>query len=265
MEGHLRNPNAKELLHHLFPPLAFLIDECFEAFSEDVVKEVSSPLLTRKAIKMLKQNLSEREQVIWKALGDYWIQPRSNWQGHAVPYKPFFHGGWSPGVVVVPDDEEKIPLASNIHVSFKLRTKACLMHSKPYVQAKKSSGEEDLTSEASEVVAKVTGGYDEFRDELMRKRARIALCTYSRTRTNNRELTVHRGEYLQVSSTFIIHTQSIVVLLGSQVLDDDRKWWKCKNTSGEVGYVPHTLLKALIYTDSFDVMMGEDDIYRQPR
>ena len=72
-------------------------------------------------------------------------------------------------------------------------------------QAKKSSGEEDLTSEASEVIIaapsnKRVGGYDEFRDELMSRKARIALCTYSRTRTNNRELTVHRGEYLQVCS-----------------------------------------------------------------
>ncbi len=34
-----------------------------------------------------------------------------------------------------------------------------------------------------------------------------------------------------------------------QVLDDERKWWKCRNEEGEVGFVPSTMVKAIIYTD----------------
>ena len=50
-------------------------------------------------------------QVIWKALGDYWRQPRENWEGTVLPYRPTFFGGWSPGIVTFPEDD--IVLARN--------------------------------------------------------------------------------------------------------------------------------------------------------
>ena len=50
-----------------------------------------------------------------------------------------------------------------------------------------------------------------------------------RTRFVHRELSVTKGEYLEV-------------------MDDTKKWWHCRNSAGETGFVPHTLLKALIYT-----------------
>ena len=95
-----------QLLHHLFPPLAYLVDECYELFDEDLVKDVVAPLPTRKAVRMMSQGLGEREQVIWKALGDYWRQPRSNWNGDIPAYRPIFQGGWSPGIVSLPDDDD---------------------------------------------------------------------------------------------------------------------------------------------------------------
>ncbi len=64
------------MLHHLFPPLAFLVDVSFEEFGDELVKDVVAPLPTRKSVKMLSECLNSREQVIWKALGDYWRQPR---------------------------------------------------------------------------------------------------------------------------------------------------------------------------------------------
>lgn len=64
----------------------------------------------------------------------------------------------------------------------------------------------------------------------MAKKKRIALVTYSRERTNGRELSVVKGEYLEV-------------------LDDEKQWWKCRNSGGEVGYIPHTLAKAILYMD----------------
>lgn len=76
LQGHLHDPEAGELLHHLFPPLAFLVDECYELFDEDLVKDVVSPLPTTKAVVMLSKSLSAREIVIWKALGDCWQTTR---------------------------------------------------------------------------------------------------------------------------------------------------------------------------------------------
>ncbi len=79
-------------------------------------------------------------------------------------------------------------------------------------------------------VESMFSGHDDFRDQLMSRNGRIALVMYSRERQNFKELSVEKGEYLEV-------------------MDDTKKWWHCKNSSGETGYAPHTLLKALIYTD----------------
>ena len=76
MEGHISNPSAEEILRHLFPPLAFLVDECYSQFEEDLVREVATPLPTAKAVDMLSRCLEQRELIIWRALGDYWLIPR---------------------------------------------------------------------------------------------------------------------------------------------------------------------------------------------
>ncbi len=47
LQGHIHNPDAEEMLHHLFPPLAFLVDVCFEEFGDELVKDVVAPLPTR--------------------------------------------------------------------------------------------------------------------------------------------------------------------------------------------------------------------------
>lgn len=62
--------------------------------------------------------------------------------------------------------------------------------------------------------------------ELQSRRAKIVHVTYPRTANNEKEMTVHRGEVLEV-------------------LDDTRKWWKARSISGEVGHVPHTIVSPL--------------------
>ena len=47
--------------------------------------------------------------------------------------------------------------------------------------------------------------------------------TYPRTANNEKELTVARGEFLEV-------------------IDDSRKWWKARNSRGQIGHVPHTIV-----------------------
>ena len=39
-------------VHHLFPPLAFLMDACLDLFDEDVQREVASPFMTQ--VKFMK-------------------------------------------------------------------------------------------------------------------------------------------------------------------------------------------------------------------
>ena len=106
----ISDPNAAELIHHLFPPLAFLMDACLDLFDEDVQREVAAPFLTQVAITLLKNCLGTREVTIWEACGDYWKMPKSEFDGSTVPYKPLFLDGWSPGYIVFdePDEQKKI-------------------------------------------------------------------------------------------------------------------------------------------------------------
>lgn len=59
--------------------------------------------------------------------------------------------------------------------------------------------------------------------------AKIVQVTYPRTANNDKELTVARGEYLEI-------------------LDDTRKWWKARNLRGQVAHVPHTIVTPFNFT-----------------
>lgn len=78
LDEFLEDPSSGEMLHHLFPPLAYLVDECFDLFDEDLVRDVVFPLPTPKAVHLLETSLGEREAVIWRALGQNWLNPKYN-------------------------------------------------------------------------------------------------------------------------------------------------------------------------------------------
>ncbi|KAH8035175.1 hypothetical protein HPB51_004416 [Rhipicephalus microplus] len=64
--------------------------------------------------------------------------------------------------------------------------------------------------------------------------AKIVQVVYPRTANNDKELTVVRGEFLEI-------------------LDDSRKWWKTRNIRGQVGHVPHTIVTPCHLDDSGSV------------
>ena len=66
-----------------------------------------------------------------------------------------------------------------------------------------------------------------FMMDLMNKGTKMVQVTYPRTANNEKELSVSRGEYLEV-------------------VDDTRKWWKARNAEGQAGHVPHTIVTPVI-------------------
>ena len=72
----ISHPNAPEIVHHLFPPLAFLMDATIDLFDMDLAKDVASPLLTNSAVTLLNHCLSTKESNVWAACGDYWRLPK---------------------------------------------------------------------------------------------------------------------------------------------------------------------------------------------
>ena len=174
----MENPNAPEMLHHLFPPLAFLVDECFDVFDEDLVKDVLYPLPTPKAVDLLERCLGQREAVIWRALGENWLNPNVRQPHETVPYSPRFQDGWSPGV---------INFTFMDHQSAGGNSKRSSMIS----VAKHSVSSDDMVNE-----------FDAYRDELMGMGSKIGLVTIPREAQNVKELSVNKGEYLEVKYAF---------------------------------------------------------------
>ncbi|KAL3098952.1 hypothetical protein niasHS_000940 [Heterodera schachtii] len=69
--------------------------------------------------------------------------------------------------------------------------------------------------------------------ELGRRGCKIVQVTYDRAAQNSKELTVTRGEILEV-------------------LNDTKNWWECRNINSRSGYVPHTILTVLDESDEYD-------------
>jgi len=235
LNPHIREPNAADLIHHLFPPLAFLMDACLDLFDEDVQREVASPFMTQAAITLLQHCLSSREIKIWEACGDYWRLPFQQLaSAPRTPYKPVFLDGWSPGYISFMEENQAGPSsAAGGAMAPPARPPAPIQN--------KSDTESDYGSDGSVYnVGKYQGtgsrspgskGQEEWRDALMAKGATIALVTYTREGHNQRELNVMKGDYLEV-------------------LNNEKKWWKARNFDSEVGFVPYTILKTLVYKDA---------------
>ncbi|KAM7287604.1 epidermal growth factor receptor kinase substrate 8-like protein 1 isoform X1 [Ixodes scapularis] len=77
-------------------------------------------------------------------------------------------------------------------------------------------------------------------DGLRDQGAKLVQVVYPRTANNDKELTVVRGEFLEI-------------------LDDSRKWWKTRNIRGQVGHVPHTIVTPYQDEGGSDSVVGGYD------
>ncbi|KAG8181502.1 hypothetical protein JTE90_010173 [Oedothorax gibbosus] len=308
LKSHIHDPNAPELVHFLFTPLALIVDAARDSnYSSTLSARVVSPLLTRDAIDLLLNCCTSKESDLWHSLGDCWVTPREHWEGFEAPYHPIFSDGWAPEN---PFSEER-EKAENFnhkmkreeerhhnheeengrHQDFRVSSRQD-QHSRyssdyyyneqkerPISPMMSSDGphssfenryydnnpaevprrhlferngavtpisdreaadrdmRSDFSADSMERASSDPGAQFErhqkqFLDDLVSKGAHVVQVMYPRTANNDKELTVLRGEYLEV-------------------LDDSRKWWKAKNSSGQVAHVPHTIVGKISEEDSY--------------
>lgn len=72
--------------------------------------------------------------------------------------------------------------------------------------------------------------------ELKLRGALIVRVLFTREANNDKELTVKRGEILEI-------------------LDDTRKWWKARNIDLQVAYVPHTIVAVMEHYQTLDELL----------
>uniref|UniRef100_A0A2H1WME9 SFRICE_007990 n=1 Tax=Spodoptera frugiperda TaxID=7108 RepID=A0A2H1WME9_SPOFR len=294
LRAHIHDPNAPELVHFLFTPLALIVDAAQDTADGRLPARVVQPLLTRDALNLLANCVTSKETELWHSLGDAWLIPREQWKTTIPPYQPVFMDGWSPDYQV--DDQplrrssprrssggraelaaaepaayeryerdepdmyaeqyapypryaiRSLPQVCNTHPTpgmqyapyprYAIRTllKVCNTHPTqgmqyaPCPRNMRGVGRDDSGSAASSPDREPYRG-DRDDDDLgeawargvMARGGRVVRVTYPRTANNDKELTVVRGEYLEV-------------------LDDSRKWWKARNRRGVTAHVPHTIV-----------------------
>lgn len=106
LKAHIHDPNAPELVHFLFTPLALIVNTTKEQPYRGLSKTAWQPLLTKDAKDLLLNCLTSKEQDLWLALGDSWTiteeeaKQQPNVYGHleAQVYQPVFYDGWSPQI-----------------------------------------------------------------------------------------------------------------------------------------------------------------------
>lgn len=77
LKAHIHDPNAPELVHFLFTPLALIVDASHENYYDPhLPAKVVSPLLTREAVNLLMNCVTSKETELWHSLGNAWLVPR---------------------------------------------------------------------------------------------------------------------------------------------------------------------------------------------
>lgn len=273
LKAHIHDPNAPELVHFLFTPLALIVDASHDTYYDpNLPARVINPLLTREAINLLINCVTSKETELWRSLGDAWSIPRDQWKGQGmVLYHPVFFDGWSPDYPVIdeldahvgtpppstdgpPQNAPQTSMMSSTNaIKRRMEQQQQQMYSIDYdydtqptsVGAPHSPGLRDFSARSDISIDSIerNGGHvdmggapmignngngkaqsiDTWLDNLHARGAKVVQVTYPRTANNDKELTVTRGEYLEI-------------------LDDSRKWWKARNSRGQVAHVPHTIV-----------------------
>lgn len=274
LKAHIHDPNAPELVHFLFTPLALIVDASHDThYGPNLPAKVVSPLLTREAVNLLINCVTSKETELWHSLGDAWLISRDQWKGFVTPYHPVFMDGWSPEYPVIDEQEESSKRRTesrvtpprvtppgdadyphyphdyldyenrNFHETFNERARSKSPESErdyPAPVAARSDisadsiergGHSGISSESHARFERSQAGW---LDELLDRHVKVVRVTYPRTANNDKELSVVRGEFLEV-------------------LDDTRKWWKARNVRGQIGHVPHTIVAPYNPSDGEDV------------
>lgn len=303
LKAHIHDPNAPELVHFLFTPLALIVEAASDTYlHKHLPQKVVAPLLTREAHNLLTHCVTSKETELWHSLGNAWITPRDEWKGPVSSYHPVFLNNWSPDYPVVDEleynpkqqqQQQQQHYGGDMYNS-EYNSHQHHQHHLPYdppsqdyydrnnegiaagsafhhghdgdLEPHMHSGRSDISVDSIErnngggpgggpgpgVMMGDERGFkriqENFRDQLNKKNAMVVQVTYPRTANNDKELTVVRGEYLEI-------------------LDDSRKWWKARNHKGEVAHVPHTIVSRVNYHNSPDIynnpLYGDRDHNRQ--
>ncbi|XP_036363344.1 epidermal growth factor receptor kinase substrate 8 isoform X2 [Octopus sinensis] len=223
LKGHIHDPNAPELVHFIFTPLSLIYEASRDPThgNRNLAANVYSPMLTAEAKELLLNCLTSKEVDLWMSFGEGWTTSREDYKGYVPPYTPRFYNGWHPA----PSADDYAPPQQQQGVP-KIQTPGMgpnrgpvPHHHEPYMPDKIGPPNQRFNN-----VPSVPDNSNElFMHGLRERGVKCCEATHYREKKNGKELTVVKGEVLEI-------------------LDDSRNWWKLKNSKGQVGHAPYTIL-----------------------
>jgi len=275
LKSHIHDPNAPELVHFLFTPLALIVDASHDShYGPNLPSKVEAPLLSADAIDLLVNCLTSKESELWHSLGESWYVALEDWKSYVHPYKPVFLNGYTPSVIY-PENGDKInpgvgSRSSHVghdevdeidepefepvypkghpghpdHPGHPVHPVHPIPHGHPAHH--EDPEEEEVEDEDDSSLAMAEDEQRGWLTDLQRRGCHVVQVTYPRTANNEKELSVVRGEFLEV-------------------IDDSRNWWKCRNSRGQFAHVPHTIVAGYEMTAGMETPKNAEWVQRERR
>ncbi|GAU89066.1 hypothetical protein RvY_01661 [Ramazzottius varieornatus] len=263
LRSHIHDPNAPELVHFLFTPLALVLEASASQAAEGatsswgdggvgLASRIVTPLLTAEAKHLLVNCLSSKESDLWQSLGQAWTSTREQWPGDVPEYYPVFHAGHMAaehpyGYSYAHSQSDGEPTAASSRRNGNSRWREELDEGDMYSDDNYTGSEQDTANgyyaqQANQLSGSPwpresqtsDGGYGDSAFEKEQRRflaqmeadqhVRIIQVLFGRTGKNDKELSVAKGELLKL-------------------VNDSRNWWLAENSQGRSGYVPNTIVR----------------------
>ncbi|XP_034395919.1 epidermal growth factor receptor kinase substrate 8-like protein 1a [Cyclopterus lumpus] len=205
LKSTIAQPDAPELLHHIFVPLRLMMQTTGgPALGASVV----SPAMTSGAVLLLQEHLIAEEKKLWTSLGANWTSPCLHLNVSVPPYSPVFLDGWKPQAYDSTGQLFEDPIESQ-HKQDALRESRSLQDQVQQTAELPGEGNEEVDGNG-----------------LPPEGERLYCCSYDFVARNSSELSVLQGETLEV-------------------INMSKKWWKCQNRFDQIGFVPSNILEPL--------------------
>jgi len=245
----IHNPNAPELIHYLLSPLQFILYVLRTKHTHQLqlAQEVWIPTLTREAKDLLLNCLTSKEHEMLKNLGPAWSRTADESSLKFSDYRPVFFDGRSiwiqepsfeqlptralPSITTTQQFDERPVQQQTIWTSTTRQT----LDNRNSLPA--TSNQTTTYTRQFETDRSVKNGIpDNFNTQMQnehawaidRKRAGAKICAVKidRKGQNAKELTVRRGELIEIE-------------------DNSKKWWRARNFQGDVGHVPNNIVEEI--------------------